>query len=80
MFCLWAIYNANRHPFFMNPMVYFPLIILGIEKVIKKEKPFLLIGMIFISAISNFYFFYIIAILTALYSIVRLIVLYNSLN
>ena len=78
MFCLWAIYNANRHPYFLNPMVYFPLIILGVEKIIKNERPYLLIGMVFLSAISNFYFFYSIAILTAVYTLVRLIILYKK--
>ncbi len=78
MFCFWAIYNVNRHPFFLNPMVYFPLIILGIEKILNKQKPYLFIGMVFISALSNFYFFYMIVLLTIIYTIVRLILLYKK--
>ena len=77
MFCLWSVYNANRHPFFLNPMVYFPLIILGIEKILKKEKPYLFILTVFICALSNFYFFYMIAILTIIYTLVRLICIYK---
>ena len=26
-FCYWAIYNAVRHPFFLNPLLYYPLLI-----------------------------------------------------
>ena len=58
-FCMWGLTNAARHPYFLNPMIYFPLIILGIEKIIKK-KPYLFIIMVTISAVSNFYFFYMI--------------------
>ncbi len=57
VFCLWAIFNANRHPFFLNPMLYFPLVILGVEKIINREKPYLFIVAVFLSAVSNFYFF-----------------------
>ena len=60
IFCSWAIYNANRHPFFLGPMVYLPLIVLGIEKIIKKEKPYVFIIAVFFTATSHFYFFYVI--------------------
>jgi len=58
---------AGRHPFFANPMIYFPLLILGVEKILNKEKPYLFIVMVFISAISNFYFFYMLVLLTVIY-------------
>lgn len=47
VFCYWAILNVNRHPYFLNPMLYFPLIILGIEKLLRKEKPYVLIFLFF---------------------------------
>ena len=47
----------------MNPMIYFPFMILGMEKIIRKEKPYLFIVSAAVSAASNFYFFYIIVIL-----------------
>ncbi|MBE5814274.1 MAG: hypothetical protein E7320_03570 [Clostridiales bacterium] len=71
-FCEWMFYNAARHPYFMNPMIYFPLLLLGIEKIIKKERPYLFIVMVAISAASNFYFFYMIVLLTVVYVVVRL--------
>lgn len=77
VFCYWAILNANRHIYFLNPMLYFPLIILGIEKILRKEKPWLLIASVFLSAISNFYYFYVIVLLTVAYVAVRLITKYK---
>lgn len=78
IFCYWTIINANRHIYFLNPMIYFPLIIIGIEKIICKEKPYVFIGAVFLSAISNFYYFYMIVILTIIYVAVRLIAKYKS--
>ena len=77
-FCYWALMNTVRHTFFLNPMIYFPLIILGIENVIKKKRPYLLMIMVAVAAASNFYFFYMIALLAFLYAVVRLIVLYRK--
>ena len=31
VFCFWALFNAARHPYFLTPMIYFPLLILGVE-------------------------------------------------
>ena len=78
VFCFWNILNANRHPFFLNPLLYFPLIVLGIEKIINKEKPYVFIIAVFLAAISNFYFFYMMVLLTIVYTVVRLIVLYGK--
>ena len=72
-FCAFSIFSGVRHPYFINPMVYFPLILLGVEKVLKKESPLVLILAVFVSAISNFYFFYMLAIFTVIYVLVRLL-------
>lgn len=71
-FCLFALCAAVRHPFFLNAMVYFPLVLLGIERIIAERKPGLFITAIAVSALSNFYFFYMIFMLMALYIIWRL--------
>jgi uncharacterized membrane protein YfhO len=77
VFCGYSFYAGVRHPFFMNPMIYLPLIILGVEKVLKGKRPYLMIAMVFISAISNFYFFYPITIITVIYVFVRILTLYR---
>jgi uncharacterized membrane protein YfhO len=78
VFCYWALLNVNRHPFFLNPMLYFPLIVLGIEKILQEKKKCLLTLAVFLAAISNFYFFYVIVILTVVYVAIRLLVKYKK--
>lgn len=70
-FCGYAILAAVRHPYFMNPMIYLPLILLGVEKIFRKESPVLYIVMIFVAAFSNFYFFYMLVLQTVLYVLFR---------
>lgn len=77
-FSTWALVNVARHPYFLNPMIYFPLMILGIEKVIRKERPYLFIGVAAVSAASNFYFFYMIALLAIVYALIRLGFIYGK--
>lgn len=57
-FCTYSMYAGVRHPYFTNPMIYLPLLLLGVDKVRKENKPLTLISMVAISAMSNFYFFY----------------------
>lgn len=77
-FCAYGLFYGVRHPFFINPMIYFPLVILGIEMIFDKKRPYLFIGAICLSAISNFYFFYIISLFTVLYIFVRIFFVYKD--
>ena len=77
VFCYWSLLNVNEHIYFLNPMIYLPMIVLGVEKVIREDRPVLLTISVFISAISNFYFFYMLVILTAIYVAVRLLFEYG---
>ncbi len=77
-FCVYALNLGLWHPFFLNPMIHFPLVLVGVERVLRKGRPYALIGAVALSAASNFYFFYMIAVLTAVYSIVRLWFLYGK--
>ena len=76
-FSYWAIKGAMHH-FFLTPMVYLPLLILGVEKILKKERPYLFIITVFFSAVSNIYFFYMLALLTILYVVVRMLVSFRT--
>lgn len=78
VFFHYAIYNVTKHPHFLNSMIYFPLIIIGIEKIIKRESPLFYTLSVFISALTSFYFFYMTVILTIVYVITRLIYLYKN--
>lgn len=67
----YGIALAPMHPYFINPMIYLPLLLIGVERIFHKEKGHLLIAMTALSAVSNFYFFYMLVILTVLYCIIR---------
>lgn len=73
VFCAYAMISGPRHPYFINPMIYFPMIIMGIEKIRKKETPYVFILGVFFSALSNFYFFYMIVIFTVMYVVLKFI-------
>ena len=66
IFAGWTIYASMKHPYFSNPMIYLPLVLMGIEKIYKKEKPYLFICATAVAAMSNFYFFYMIRIFMVL--------------
>ena len=66
-FCGFAMHNTIRHPFFLTPMVFLPLVLLGAQYVIDKRKPWMLVFSVCLAALSNFYFFYMIALVTVLY-------------
>lgn len=76
-FCEWAL-SFIRHPFFLNPMLYFPLLLLGIEKIIKKKRPYLFTIAVAISALCNFYFFYMMVLAVIIYVIIRLFISYRK--
>ena len=54
IFAGWTIYAAMKHPYFSNPMIYLPLVLMGIDKIYKREKPWLFIWTTAVSAMSNF--------------------------
>lgn len=71
IFAGWTIYAAMKHPYFSNPMIYLPLILLGIDKIYKKEKPYIFIWSVALAGLSNFYFFYMLGIFMVLYAAFR---------
>ncbi|MBP5772931.1 MAG: YfhO family protein [Eubacterium sp.] len=78
VFCVYAMHSGVRHPFFILPMIFLPLVLAGLEKILKGKKPYLFIVSIAICVISNFYFFYMVAIITIVYALVRVIYLYRN--
>ncbi len=78
VFCVYAMLAGVRHPFFILPMILLPLVLAGLEKILKGKKPYLFIISIAICVMSNFYFFYMIVIVTIVYALVRVIYLYKD--
>lgn len=77
IFCGYTLFAGVRHPYFLNPMIYLPFLFLGVEKLWREKKPGWFIAGVFISAVSNFYFFYMIVLLTVLYVAFRLVSVYR---
>ncbi len=69
--------SGMRHHYFLNPFVFFPLLLIGCEWYFRKKKPWLFILMVFVTAVSNFYFFYMMVIMTALYAVWRAVRLHG---
>ena len=77
-FSYYQLLHLAYHQFFLIPLPLMPLIIVGIEKIINENKPYFYIIIIFISCISNVYFFYQMALLTLMYVILRLVSVYKK--
>lgn len=76
----FALFCGVRHPYFVNPMIYLPLILIGIDKIFRKEKPWLYVTMVAVSAISNFYFFYMIVWMMVIYAVIRYLMIYKKIR
>ncbi|AIY82685.1 bacterial membrane YfhO family protein [Clostridium baratii str. Sullivan] len=63
--------SAIKHPYFINPLIILPLAFVCIENVLKNRKKYLFSIIVAIAIISNFYFFYMIAIISVLYALLR---------
>lgn len=70
-FCGYVLFAGTRHPYFTNPMIYLPLLLIGLEEILRKKKPYLFVIMVFLSGICNFYFFYMLTILIFMYAVIR---------
>ena len=68
-----VLYLGMLHPFFVTPMIYLPILFLGVEKVLRERKPRIFLVTVWLAALSNFYFFYMLALMTAVYALVRVI-------
>ncbi|MCR5657224.1 MAG: YfhO family protein [Butyrivibrio sp.] len=66
------------HPYFANPLIYLPLVLLGAEKLLREKKPAAFIFAVFLAGTNSFYFFYVIVLLTIVYCLVRLIFMYKK--
>ncbi len=71
IFCAYALLASVRHPFFLTPMVYFPVVLIGCEKIFKKENPLLFIAAVALCVLSNFYFAFMVIIMTVIYVVIR---------
>ena len=79
-FCGYAIFAGVRHPHFVVPMIFLPLLVIGTEKVLRKEKAWLLLCTVFLSLTTQWglYFFCMQAIFIIIYTSVRFFDVYKE--
>ena len=72
-FCGFSILAGVRHPHLVVPMIFLPLLIIGAEKVLRKEKAYLLLVVVFLSLTTQWgiYFSCMQAIFVIIYIFVR---------
>lgn len=63
--------SGLMHPFFLNPAIQFPLLIVGCDQILHKKTSTLFIFTLAYSALCGFYFLYMMSLLTALYGGIR---------
>lgn len=69
----YALRVLTNYIYFLNPLIYFPLIILGVEKIIYENKGIFLTISVALASITSVYFFYMIVLFTVIYVAIRLL-------
>lgn len=77
VFSTFGFIAGVNHAFFINPMIYMPLIFIAVEKILKNKNPIYLALIVCIAEVSNFYFFYMLVFATVAYVFIRLFTLYR---
>lgn len=70
VFCGYAIWSV-KDPFFLNAMIYLPLVLVGIERVFRKKGVMALVFSVLFCVLSSYYFFYMIVLAAIAYFVVR---------
>lgn len=77
-FCGFALFAGVRDVYFMSPMVYLPLFFIGVDKIFKKEKPYLFILITALAGVTNFYYFFMLTIWIFIYGVYRYFMLFGK--
>ncbi len=78
IFSGYALISLPRQVVFINPMIFLPLLLIGVERIFHNEKPYLYILTIAIAIIGSFQYFYIMCIAVIIYAVVRFFQLFNE--
>lgn len=65
------LWGATRHPFFIDPAIILPMVLLGADKILEGERPIVFILGTFLSFYIWFYWAYMISIFLLLYCLLR---------
>lgn len=73
VFSGYILHVAVKHPFFVIPMIFLPLAVVGVDRALENKKLTLLIFVTFFTALNGFYFFYMNTIFLGIYALIRMI-------
>ena len=76
LFSAYMVYAGLAFPIYIAPMIQLPLLIVGAERVMRKEKSIGFVFTVMYTALYGYYHFYMHTILIGLYCIVRLFAIY----
>ncbi len=80
VFCNFSLYAGMTHPFFLNGVLYLPLLLIGVERLLRKKGSLVLALTVAGSFLGNYYFMYMNTILVGIYLLIRLSGQYRSLK
>lgn len=78
VFSFYSIVVSVLHPFFINPLIYFPLILLGIDYILESKNVIVYMLSCALAAASNFYFFYMLSVFMVIYAVIRYARMYRK--
>lgn len=73
-----VLYGGVEQPFWATMMIQFPLLILGFEKILRNEKPWVFVFAVFYASACEYYHMYMQSISLAIYGLVRFFDLYKE--
>ncbi|MCD8241320.1 MAG: YfhO family protein, partial [Lachnospiraceae bacterium] len=77
-FCGFAVYGGGRYIEWLSVLIYFPLLLIGAERIMKdRQKPWILTLTVAYAARCGFYFLYMSCLCLGVYCAVRLVSIYG---
>lgn len=73
VFCGFSVVGGTRYTEWLSVLIFFPMILLGIEKMMRQKKFSLFIVSVMFAALCGFYFLFMVSVVLALYFPIRLL-------
>lgn len=79
-FCGWALCASVNNVYFLNPLIWLPLVIAGAQKILDGKRPYLLVLSVYFAAVGCVSFFAMMALALIVFIIVRAVTLKGEIN
>ncbi|WP_213334319.1 YfhO family protein [Enterococcus casseliflavus] len=73
VFCGFSVIGGTRYIEWLSVLIFFPMILLGIEKIIRQKRFTLFVVSVMFAALCGFYFLFMVSVVLALYFPIRLL-------